>query len=581
MRLVGVAAFFVLFGVFHAYQTLGAGYFFYYNVTVVNGSSMFVGLDTNTSVNLAVIESSEFVAWKHYSNVAEIYNSSEGSGIYRINVTPGRYTVLVSATANTRISGGVISAPDNEARIVSFQGRDLYNFTLDNNSIVNVTILTDRNFQANPVHLNLLYYNALINSDSNLEFLNFTMSRGSYQVILRSSAHIDALVLVGSAPRLVDPLLNLSGPLSVGVASYGIYNKSGEPVPYQISSNGVVGTANITQISATSLNTSDNVSLGGASLQLNTMLNTEFEGQNRVFWIQDVIDFNTDSGNRTFYLVSNIWNNTLPSAGLSDSTLRGYGSISTCYSCSGSKQFYAYSYPYGQLGYALPFNVKLAILENQTANGTLVSFGYQVLQNGTGGIRPFVFFDRVLIPGSYNSSMLVTPYYTTPPGANNSGNFYDAELVFGGESGGAEAVFSKLSAVLWIYYYNSSGMLTPFPSSWTFGLDTKESAGNLRVLPYGSGEGGFVTTGTLNQKEQIVVGRAIDTYAAFISNTSKYAAPVPNQSGVYNGSDGGHQFTSSSLQANIALVVSMIRPYALYLVAIIFVFVAFSALRKR
>ncbi|MHB1829925.1 MAG: thermopsin family protease [Candidatus Micrarchaeaceae archaeon] len=579
MRLSSIMAFLVLFGVLHAYQTLDAGYFFYYNVSVVNGSSIFVGLGTNTSVSLVVIKSSEFAAWQHYSNVAEIYNSSVGSGIYKVSVAPGRYTVLVSATTTARLSGGVVAAPDKEAVVVSFKGSHAYNLTLDNNSIVNVTILTDSNFQAVPMRLKLLYYNTLINSDSNLEFLNFTLSRGSYQIVLESAAQTKVLVLIGAEPRLVDPLEGLSGPLPVGVASYGIYNRSGTLVPYQISTSGVVGTANITQISATSLNTSDNNSPGGASLQLNAMLNTEYENQKRIFWLQDVVDFNTNQGNRTLYFVSNIWNNTLPSAGLSGSVLSGSGNISSCYSCS-SKSFYAYSYPYGRLGYALPFNVKLVILENQTVNGTLVSFGYQVLQNGTGGIQPLVFFDRVLLFGSYNSSLLVTPYYTTPPGANNSGNFYDAELVFGGESGGAESVFSKLSAVLWIYYYNSSGELTPFPSSWTFGLDTKESAGNLKVLPYGAGEGAFVTTGVFDQKEQIVVGKAINTYAAFVSNTSKYTAPIVNRSGGYNGSASG-QSSSAQLPINIALLLSSIRPYALDLVALAVVLAVFAALRRR
>lgn len=580
MRLGSVAAFLVLFGVIHAYQTLGAGYFFYYNVSVANGSSIFVGLDTNTSVSLVVIKSSEFWAWEHYSNVAEIYNSSVGSGIYRIGVPPGRYTVLVSATSAARLSGGVIAAADNEASVVSFRGSHAYNLTLDNNSAVNVTVLTDSNFQAYPMRLRLLYYNSLINSDSNLEFLNFTLSRGSYQIILDSPVQVEALVLTRSEPRLVNPIASLSGPVSVGVASYGIYNRSGTLIPYQISAAGVVGTANITQISAEGLNASGNNSAAGASLQLNAMLNTEYGSRKAVFWIQDVVDFNTDPGNRTMYFVSNIWNNTLPSAGLSGSTLKGSGGINTCYSCS-SKSFYAYSYPYGQLGYALPFNVKLVMLENQTQNGTVISFGYQVLQNGTGGMQPVVFFDKVLLPGSHNSTFLVTPYYTTPPGTNNSGNFYDTELVFGGESGGAESVFSRLSAVLWIYYYNSSRELTPFPSSWTFGLDTKESAGNLRVLPYGNGEGAFVTTGALNHKEQIRVGSAIDTYTAFVSNASKYIAPVANRSVGGNSSSAGQQLSAPSVPINIGLFLSSIRPYALDLVVLAAALAALLALRRR
>jgi len=518
MRLALVALLFVTCGLVNAYQTLDSGYFLYYNVTAGANSSVFAGVDTSSNINLIVINASDLAAWSSSGNVGSAYKQNVGSGVYKIPVSPGKYSVLFDAISNVQITAGAVAFPDSQGRIIGFSGPYSYNISVSNYSATNITILTDRDFQSYPIFVNLSSQYTQLVGDGNLEFLNFNLTRGTYTLHLDSQFPTEVFVGISYSPSLVDPLSQLSSPYSVGVASYGVYNKSGTLIPYQISTGGVVGVANITSLSAYSENTSGNVSQYGASLQLNVELNTHADGQLRVFWLQNVVDFNTSADD--FYLVDNIWNSTLPDANMSNSSLRGMGNVTVCGGC-GNQAFYAYSYPSGYFNYSLPLNIKLVMLENQTANGTVLSFGYQLLQNGSGGVQPLVFYDRVLLPGYTNSTVLVTPFYLTPSQGNFTGNYYDAEFVFGGESNGAESIFNSLRSMMWIYYYKG-GSLVPFPSAYTFGSDTQESAGNVRVFPYAYG--GIAATGNPDPSEQLVVGNGIDSYAAYVSNTSKYTS---------------------------------------------------------
>ncbi len=230
-----------------------------------------------------------------------------------------------------------------------------------------------------------------------------------------------------------------------------------------------------------------------------------------------MIDFNTSD--QKYYFVDNIWNSTVPLANVSDASLVGEGSTATCQQCSGQTIYYD-TYPSSYLDYSLPLSVKLVIRENDTSRGAIVSFGYQVLQNGTSSTEgPLVFFDKVLIPGSKNTTLLTTPYYFTPAGKDLFGNYYDTELVFAGESGGANTRFTSLGSSLWIYYLNNS-TVKPFPSAYTFGLSTAESATNARTLP--GPYGAVVIQGKPNLAEDIFAPNALESFTSYIENTSRY-----------------------------------------------------------
>ena len=118
----------------------------------------------------------------------------------------------------------------------------------------------------------------------------------------------------------------------------------------------------------------------------------------------------------------------------------------------------------------------------------------------------------------------------------------------------------------------------PFPSAWIFGSDTKESAANLKVVPYKNGEGGFVSTGTAYVPEQISVGNSISAVAEFVSNTSRYTS-LPTTTYQYQSGN-----TSGSVgQAAILLQeFSNVGAYVLYTSAAIAILVVIAlALRRR
>lgn len=164
------------------------------------------------------------------------------------------------------------------------------------------------------------------------------------------------------------------------------------------------------------------------------------------------------------------------------------------------------------MNYSLPFSVKLII----ATKGNKISFGYQILKSNYCTLNPnsftclymylnatpqsTIFYDNVTIPDLNNYSILVTPYYETPTTINSSGEFYDAEFIFGGISSGENTSFSSMHASLQLFY-NRNGTLTMFPTYYTFGRDTEEGAYNLyTTVKNGTG---YVSIGNLNPLSNI------------------------------------------------------------------------------
>lgn len=532
-----LAAFFVLvIGTVNAYQYLTAGGFLYNNITVGKNMSIVAGVDASGQVQMIILRQSNFRQWFHGYPTQMVVNETVGSGIYVKNLSAGNYVVIFSVDYPENVSSFSFGIERGLGKIITIAGTYRYPLYLGNYSLVNVSLLTDRNFQKFPMSINFSGQLGFLNGDGNYDSMyNISLNRGEHYFTFYSTTPTEAFLIVKALNQTIDPLggFFVGQDYPVGVVSYGVFNKSGALLPYQISTNGIVGNANISDISARDFNLSDNNSAFGASLQLNIEMNTEVGGRSQVFWLQNVVDFNTSQ--KSYYFVSNIWNNTYPAANMENGTAAGMGNVTVCAVC-GNQAFYAYSYPEYLFNYSLPFNIKLVILENQTENGTLASFGYQVLKNGSDGMGPLVFYDKVLFPGAVNSSFLVTPFYFTPSLGNLSGNYYDAELVFGGESGGAQSYFSRLAATAWIYYYQN-GTLVPFPSAYTFGEDTAETAANLRTVTSGYGNGGFITTGRLNPNEQIVVDGRINNTAQSIQNASGVVSqPTTTAQGAGQGS---------------------------------------------
>ncbi len=521
MKVLYIAMLALVLGSAHAYQVLSPGFFLYDNVSVGSGGQIISALDANSTVSLIVIRSSDLPTFSSGYQVNELYSRDVGSGIYAIVAPPGNYSVIFEANNQTSLASGALACRAGAGQMVHMDGNYSYSFTTANYSNTNVTILSSADFASQPLFVDIAGAGFNLNQDSVVEFLNLSLSKGSHTVTLQSSGPEDLFILVSAQPALVNPLSELAsgGNYATGVASYGLYNISGTLIPYQVSTSEVVGVANITSMESTSLQYRKyNVSQHAASLQLNVQLHTHYKGAGRTYWLQDVADFNQSAN--TMYFEDNIWNDTLPDANMTGATVSGGGNVTSCNGCN--QTFYAYGYPYLGINYTMPLGIKLLVYENNTGSATSVSFGYQILGNGNQTVQPQVMYDTVTIPGAYNSTILVTPYYTTPSDSAVPGDSYDAELVFAGEANGAQARFTKIGATMWIYYLDN-GSIVPFPSAYTFGLNTAENASGIRIVP--GGYGARAVMGSPDYARDIIVSNASSVYASYIANTSRYTAP--------------------------------------------------------
>ncbi|MDA4112176.1 MAG: thermopsin, partial [Thaumarchaeota archaeon] len=178
-----------------------------------------------------------------------------------------------------------------------------------------------------------------------------------------------------------------SGPLlppqPTGLASFGIYNESGNAVPYGIKTNSVVGVANISSIQAynsTAPLVNDTVS--GATLQLNSMLVVQTNNSKYVYWCQNTQDFVTNTSQVSF--ADNLWNNTDLSGYLSNQTITSSNGNGVFPTSSNSSSEYYYGYQSSNFTYASPFDLKLVMNESiLPKTGVLLQMGVQVLANGS------------------------------------------------------------------------------------------------------------------------------------------------------------------------------------------------------
>ncbi len=279
--------------------------------------------------------------------------------------------------------------------------------------------------------------------------------------------------------------VGVAPPKPTGLASYGVLNHSGSLVNYTLSTHMLVGTLDLASIGAYYPNASTyNVSAYGASLQLNSMLVVRSGNTSHVYWVQNVVVFQTNLS-QVFY-ADNIWNMSGVGAILSNSTVRsdsgGYVVNTSRGAVYGSS---SYNYTY-----LLPLS--LEILEADRVVGGLgvqVEMGIRVLINGTVTGKPILWYDNatLLEKNVDDAYFLVDGGNLTPPRAvGSAGLFYDAELVLGGEANGSPTNFTALNATLGLYY-EADGRLNAFPSYYSFGDDTAEAAYDLHVEYLGNG----------------------------------------------------------------------------------------------
>lgn len=305
----------------------------------------------------------------------------------------------------------------------------------------------------------------------------------------------------------------LPSPQPTGIASFGLYNDSGNVIPYDVAAQEVVGVADISSLLAQNSTASlANSTVSGATLQLNSVLVVnEKGGSQQVYWAQDTPDFVTSALQVAYG--DNVWNYSV-SGFLSNATITSSsGGSAYSYSQSGQMQYY-YGIGLSNSSYSFPLDLALAINEAVApGEGVVVQMGAQVLRNGSELATPMDWFDNVTIhdPTVSSAYFYVSGNNTTP-----EGTFYDTEFVFGGESDGEATNFSQMNASMQLFYDNSTGgTLTYFPSYYGFGQDTAESADNLHVSYSGNGVA-QVSSGDANY---VYLGRA-----SGMSSLSKLAA---------------------------------------------------------
>ena len=484
----------------------------YQEISIATDSELGILSRTNKQSLLAILTPQNyenFVDNKPYKAIT--YWTFNTTNITIINnLTNGKYYIMLESNA-CNYTFSYLNVPISSLKEISTKGSS--NFNLSNYSSVDFEVLSTL-----PVGI---YLNASLSRESTLLSpirLNYTniwryLNRGNYTILLNSSAQSEALIALNKSILLVNPFYNLylnrtTASIPIGISSYGLYDNLSHTNTYQISTNEVVGIANITSISAYNSTSPPNISKYGAGLQLNAVMNTNQQGKLHVYWLQDVVRFNTSNNN--FYLLDNIWNYSLPNANMIRGSIEGNGNISI-YSTQ-NKANYGYPYPRYWLNYSLPFSVKLVIQTHKTYAGMVVSFGYQLLKNDycvqqsyrcsyygrleNDTVQQIIFYDNVTIPNSTNATLLTTPYYNTPANATGFGHYYDTELVFGGEGSGENTSFSYTNAKLALYYSNN-GVLNQFPSAYTFGRDTEEGTYNLQTSLNQNGTA-LVTIGNLN-----------------------------------------------------------------------------------
>ncbi len=294
----------------------------------------------------------------------------------------------------------------------------------------------------------------------------------------------------------------LASPEPSGIASFGLFNDSGSVTPYDVTAHEVVGVADISSLLAHNSTASlANSTVSGATLQLNSVLVVnEKGGSQQVYWAQNTPDFVTSA--RQLAYGDNVWNYSV-SGFLSNATITSSnGGLAYSYTQSGQAQYY-YGLGLSNSTYALPLDLVLVIDEAVSpGQGVVVQMGAQVLKNGSELSTPMDWFDNVTI---HDPTVTTAYFYVSGNNTTPEGTFYDTEFVFGGESDGEATSFTQMGASMQLFYDNTTnGTLSYFPSYYSFGQDTAESADNLHVSYSGNGVA-EVSTGGVNY---VYMGRA-------------------------------------------------------------------------
>jgi Thermopsin/Periplasmic copper-binding protein (NosD) len=214
--------------------------------------------------------------------------------------------------------------------------------------------------------------------------------------------------------------------------------------------------------------------------QLNTVtVNVSYPGgTDGEFWIQNVVHFNGTS----LQFEDNIWNmtgaNTCTTCGMWPNTLLTY---------SGTIVNDSFYYVYGPT-YNVTYPFSLALYNNISIEGghPAVYLNYTLTNTTTGSHTGS--FDYVTFNGA--ASVSHPPQFEVNGKQNNGlGLYWDSELIFGGNGGGANAVITNLNATANLNYWSATDdHYVGVPSAYDYGLDTGETVDGVAAAYQGTTE---------------------------------------------------------------------------------------------
>jgi thermopsin len=432
--------------------------------------------------------------------------------------------------------------------IATVSSASTVSFVVSSNTTVSTAFMTSSQFTSfnnsqSDLSDSVYLHNATTAQDTQREGL------GTFYLVFYAYDGHTANVSYNFLSYPVDPYYTvpLLPPEPTGVASYGLYNVSGNAKPYQIETSEVVGVADVSSLEASNDSASSAESnISGATLQLNTVLVVnESGGHQQTYWAQNTPDFVT--ADKQVAYGDNIWNFSV-SGVLSNSTITSStgGIVSPN---TGSTGDY-YSSEISNSTYSFP--LVLALLVNETmipGTGVFVQMGAQMLENGSSPATPVNWFDSATIhdPTVQSAYFLVAGNQTTP-----NGLYYDTEFAFCGENDGEATDFTQMAASLGVFYYDAArGALDSFPSLYSFGADTAEGADNLQVS-YSGGAFAQISTGTPNY---VYLGNSTGTLSlplslSEISSSSSYSIASTTSSSISSSASASNPPQSSSVTSS-------------------------------
>jgi thermopsin len=508
--------------------TLPLGHYVFEQLPIKQPSIVEVSWNSTGNVSVMVMNQGQFTQFLNGSNPYQGAISLARSGTLLYLATQGTYYVVAYAyLQDVNVSLNYSVEPAN----VTFTLFPFYSeiYTLNLTYPFNLHVFFVSNSTLEVMISNLQNQTVFLSKGTHLSSGNFvnatlTLPAGEYNVkvsnLLNYTVPVYGFVTYSSV--YPNPFSQSREYFPMGIASYGIYNRSGTPVPYTVRAPVVLGWVNVSSILAHDSSARIlNVSPYSASLQLNVPL-VVYTGQgNQTYWVQNVAEFLTNDSVLCYQ--SSVLNVTSVNATLTNNSITGRGAVYPPF----QNGFY-YTYITRNYTYHLPLSLELSVNVSVLQGlGVQLKFWVLVIQNGSQYPMKGLTFDSVLVKVPAKKAFLYVSGYQTPV----SINYYDAELVFGGGGNGAIATFKQLNAYLALFYYN--GSLRPFPSVYSFGGDTAEASTNVNVIYTGNfvlatvgNEDPAFLTNSFSPKLPVVHPNLVTNTTPQVSNTTNTSGPT-------------------------------------------------------